>query len=330
MVRGRKKDMTIPVSRTIALQRDYRERKARYVADLEDKCRSLEDQNAQLIQEVKELRRMLDQREHIPVVGMDSSSCNQEVKDEALGDIMKTLSAAMSSIQNFQHLAEGSRNSPLINSSASTPPDSLRSSSSLSSGLSSTSASYSAYRAQPSGYQRSVTTASSLSPSVDGYAPNSTNMTPSPSPSFADTTGSQSNYQQQTGNASNMPFNPSDYWEQSTSSCPNYYSSTKRNLRHHNAQELVPPQDGMGNSLAALDDAAKALSDLSSDVLSSHPPFQRGSTAYTMPAVANDGFGGYPSNMAPPSGQPSRMRTTVFGNVYSRDPSSESYLATSG
>ncbi|KAJ3754704.1 hypothetical protein EV360DRAFT_15089, partial [Lentinula raphanica] len=106
MVRGRKKDMTIPVSRTIALQRDYRERKARYVADLEDKCRSLEDQNAQLIQEVKELRRMLDQREHIP--------------DEALGDIMKTLSAAMSSIQNFQHLAEGSRNSPLMNSSAST------------------------------------------------------------------------------------------------------------------------------------------------------------------------------------------------------------------
>ncbi|KAJ3983977.1 hypothetical protein F5890DRAFT_1374266, partial [Lentinula detonsa] len=117
MVRGRKKDMTIPVSRTIALQRDYRERKAKYVTDLEDKCKLLEEQNVRLIEEVKELRRIMGQREHIPESSMDLLNCRTE---EAFGDIMKTLSAAMTSIENFQHLAEGQSHLPLFNSSSST------------------------------------------------------------------------------------------------------------------------------------------------------------------------------------------------------------------
>lgn len=80
MVRGRKKDMTIPVSRTIALQRDYRERKAKYVSDLEDKCKSLEEQNARLNEEITELREMLSEREqHNPGPDLELLECGIEV-----------------------------------------------------------------------------------------------------------------------------------------------------------------------------------------------------------------------------------------------------------
>ncbi|KAJ3735534.1 hypothetical protein DFJ43DRAFT_1058134 [Lentinula guzmanii] len=327
MVRGRKKDMTIPVSRTIALQRDYRERKAKYVTDLEDKCKLLEEQNVRLIEEVKELRRIMGQRELVPESGMDLLNCRTEVKKEAFGDIMKTLSAAMTSIENFQHLAEGQSHLPLFNSSSSTPPDSVTSPSSLSSGVSSSSPSYSAYRVQPLNCPRSVNGTSSFSPSVDGYASNHPNATPSPSPSFSDTPGSQSNYQQ-TGSASDTPFTASNYWNQTSSPSINYFASAKQHLRH--TQPELVPQDRMNSDLA-LEDAAKALSNLSSNVLSSHPPFQRTSAMYTTP-VSNDSFGGYAHNMVP-AGQSSRMRSNVYGCDYrmpARNSSGEPYLPTSG
>jgi hypothetical protein len=48
MTRGRKKDLTIPPSRALAHQRDYRARKAQYIADLEERCRRAEQENAEL------------------------------------------------------------------------------------------------------------------------------------------------------------------------------------------------------------------------------------------------------------------------------------------
>ncbi|KAJ6493011.1 hypothetical protein C8R45DRAFT_1095533 [Mycena sanguinolenta] len=56
MPRGRKKDLTIPANRALALQRDYRERKARYIADLEARCTVAEAENVRLRQEIALLR----------------------------------------------------------------------------------------------------------------------------------------------------------------------------------------------------------------------------------------------------------------------------------
>lgn len=59
MTRGRKKDLTIPPSRTLVQQRDYRARKANYVASLEERCRSAEEENATLRRELAEARARL-------------------------------------------------------------------------------------------------------------------------------------------------------------------------------------------------------------------------------------------------------------------------------
>jgi hypothetical protein len=48
MTRGRKKDLTIPPTRALVQQRDYRARKANYVSDLEERLRKAEEENAQL------------------------------------------------------------------------------------------------------------------------------------------------------------------------------------------------------------------------------------------------------------------------------------------
>lgn len=56
MTRGRRKDLTIPPSRALLQQRDYRARKAQYVADLEDRLRREEDENTKLRKEIDSLR----------------------------------------------------------------------------------------------------------------------------------------------------------------------------------------------------------------------------------------------------------------------------------
>lgn len=56
MTRGRKKDLTIPPSRALVQQRDYRARKAQYVSELEDRCRRAEDENERLRRDLAEAR----------------------------------------------------------------------------------------------------------------------------------------------------------------------------------------------------------------------------------------------------------------------------------
>lgn len=60
MTRGRKIDHTIPPTRSVTQQRDYRARKAQFVAglqqrvqDLEEQCRRSEAENAQLRRELE-------------------------------------------------------------------------------------------------------------------------------------------------------------------------------------------------------------------------------------------------------------------------------------
>lgn len=56
MARGRKKDLTIPPSRSLDHQRAYRDRKAKYVADLEERCRRAEAENEALRRELSGLK----------------------------------------------------------------------------------------------------------------------------------------------------------------------------------------------------------------------------------------------------------------------------------
>ncbi len=56
MTRGRRKDTTLPLSRGLAIQRAYRDRKARYIADLEDRCRKAEEENRRLKEELAQAR----------------------------------------------------------------------------------------------------------------------------------------------------------------------------------------------------------------------------------------------------------------------------------
>jgi hypothetical protein len=53
MTRGRRKDTTIPPSRALIIQRAYRDRKAKYLSDLEDRCRNAEEENERLRKELE-------------------------------------------------------------------------------------------------------------------------------------------------------------------------------------------------------------------------------------------------------------------------------------
>ena len=53
MTRGRRKDPTLPISRALIVQRAYRDRKAKYIADLEERCRKAEEENVRLKEELE-------------------------------------------------------------------------------------------------------------------------------------------------------------------------------------------------------------------------------------------------------------------------------------
>ena len=59
MTRGRRKDMTIPPSRALLQQRDYRARKAQYLADLEVRVKKAEEENILLRKEIDALQAKL-------------------------------------------------------------------------------------------------------------------------------------------------------------------------------------------------------------------------------------------------------------------------------
>ncbi|KXN90164.1 hypothetical protein AN958_04654 [Leucoagaricus sp. SymC.cos] len=95
MTRGRKKDLTIPPTRALVQQRDYRARKAHYVADLEERVRKVEAENIQLRKDLEAARTGL---------ATPSTPLNPQIV-EASRDLMQHLSLATSSLGRFQHLA---------------------------------------------------------------------------------------------------------------------------------------------------------------------------------------------------------------------------------
>ncbi|KAK0241251.1 hypothetical protein EDD85DRAFT_948337 [Armillaria nabsnona] len=93
MTRGRKKDLTIPPTRALTQQRDYRARRAQYVNDLEEKCRALEMENSDLRQEVRSLR-----------VKLPSATVHNPQMVQASAQLMQDLSTVSQTLARFQHV----------------------------------------------------------------------------------------------------------------------------------------------------------------------------------------------------------------------------------
>ncbi|KAF5376784.1 hypothetical protein D9757_009465 [Collybiopsis confluens] len=114
MVRGRKRDVSAPLTRSLVLQRDYRARKARYVTELESRCQKLENDNGRLSKEVEELKAQLLQKELDRQETLASLTTEAELeKAHALNNVMFTLSSAAASIKSFQALTMGPNHSPV-------------------------------------------------------------------------------------------------------------------------------------------------------------------------------------------------------------------------
>jgi hypothetical protein len=56
MTRGRRKDHTLPPSRALIIQREYRDRKAKHLSDLKDRCDKAEEENERLRKELEVAR----------------------------------------------------------------------------------------------------------------------------------------------------------------------------------------------------------------------------------------------------------------------------------
>ncbi|KAJ7848593.1 hypothetical protein B0H14DRAFT_3452997 [Mycena olivaceomarginata] len=95
MARGRKKDPTIMAGRALTLQRDYRARKAQYVADLEARCAAAEAENARLREEVVFLR-----GQSRPPATLSPAVI------QASAQLRDTLAAASSSLAYFMQVAQ--------------------------------------------------------------------------------------------------------------------------------------------------------------------------------------------------------------------------------
>ncbi|KAH9485250.1 hypothetical protein JR316_0002157 [Psilocybe cubensis] len=93
MTRGRKKDLTIPPTRTLVQQRDYRARKANYIAGLEERCRKAEEENVQLRRELAQMRARLAN----PAVILPETI-------EVSKELMQNLALATASLAKFQQL----------------------------------------------------------------------------------------------------------------------------------------------------------------------------------------------------------------------------------
>ncbi|KAF9528537.1 hypothetical protein CPB83DRAFT_854326 [Crepidotus variabilis] len=111
MTRGRKKDLTIPPTRSLVQQRDYRARKAVYIASLEERCKKAEDENAELRKEISELRATLSN----PAVLLPETAA-------ASAELMQHLSLARDSLARFHGLAFPDGHQPSSSHTIPPPP----------------------------------------------------------------------------------------------------------------------------------------------------------------------------------------------------------------
>jgi len=97
MTRGRRKDTTLPPSRALIIQRAYRDRKAKHLADLEERCRKAEEENDRL-------------RKELALARSESAvgSTNIELA-RACSDLMQNLERTQRVLSLFQQRAPGAR-----------------------------------------------------------------------------------------------------------------------------------------------------------------------------------------------------------------------------
>jgi hypothetical protein len=116
MARGRKKNLTLPPSRSLDHQRAFRARKAQYVADLEERCHNAEAENEILRQQVASLKAALPTSIVVPSVDPELVSLipienwkraeTTTVQLRASIDLMHTLASTSTSLARFQELAQ--------------------------------------------------------------------------------------------------------------------------------------------------------------------------------------------------------------------------------
>ncbi|KAL0575529.1 hypothetical protein V5O48_006452 [Marasmius crinis-equi] len=94
MTRGRKKDLSIPPSRALTQQRDYRARKALYLSELENRCQMLQEENERLRTEITAMR-----------AGMPFRSPPDPQLTEASSELICNLETTKQSLERFQSLA---------------------------------------------------------------------------------------------------------------------------------------------------------------------------------------------------------------------------------
>ncbi|KAJ3810042.1 hypothetical protein EV368DRAFT_62576 [Lentinula lateritia] len=105
MVRGRKRDISAPLTRSLILQRDYRARKAKYISDLETRYHKLEADNLRLSKEVQDLKYKLRQKIDRKETLFASATTEADTeKTRALNKVIFSLSSAAATIKNFQNL----------------------------------------------------------------------------------------------------------------------------------------------------------------------------------------------------------------------------------
>jgi len=95
MTRGRKKNLSIPASRALTQQRDYRARKASYISDLEERCRQAEVENENLRKELESAK--AGEQARPATFSLETA--------QATSELMQHLSAASVSLARFQQLA---------------------------------------------------------------------------------------------------------------------------------------------------------------------------------------------------------------------------------
>ncbi|EPQ57467.1 hypothetical protein GLOTRDRAFT_115395 [Gloeophyllum trabeum ATCC 11539] len=126
MTRGRKKDLTIPPTRALTQQRDYRARKAQYLADLEERCRKAEQENAELKKEIEALKIQTG----ISTIGLQLTP----EMVQATRQLMEHVAATQASLGHFQRLLMGqpdALHSQMASTSTSPPPNAVPSASAV-------------------------------------------------------------------------------------------------------------------------------------------------------------------------------------------------------
>ncbi|KAF9061567.1 hypothetical protein BDP27DRAFT_327076 [Rhodocollybia butyracea] len=103
MVRGRKRDVSAPLTRSLVLQRDYRARKAKYISDLESRCHKLETDKEMLSKEVEDLKSKLRQKD------IDQKETLASLTTEAELEKAHALNNVMFSLSSTAHLSSRSR-----------------------------------------------------------------------------------------------------------------------------------------------------------------------------------------------------------------------------